>query len=324
MTLSINNDVSICIVNWNTKELLQKCLRSIKEKTVELTYEIIVVDNNSQDDSVQMIKLDYPDCLIIENKINLGFAKGNNEAVKKASGKYILYLNPDTELITNAIYGMFLFLEKNADFGAVGCKLVGSDGQIQFSCARTFPTPFNQFSYLAMLYRLFPQSRSLSTVEMNYWDHSGNREIDCVSGACIMARKHIIDALNGFDENFFMYAEDVDLCYRIRKESLKIYYLAEESVFHYEGASSKKKANKHFSAIMQRTSNYYFITKHFGHIKAFEFKAAVGVGSLIRLFTLIFLLPYFIQFKPEKVTTDIFSKYFNLFLWSIGLKSAHK
>jgi GT2 family glycosyltransferase len=124
---------------------------------------------------------------------------------------------------------MFVYLEKNAEFGAVGCKLINSDGQIQFTCGRTFPTPFNQFILLSMLNKLFPQSRHLSTVEMNYWDHTDSREIDCLSGACIMARKNIIDTLNGFDENYFMYAEDVDLCYRIKKESWKIYYLAESA-----------------------------------------------------------------------------------------------
>jgi GT2 family glycosyltransferase len=315
-------DVSICIVNWNTEELLKKCIKSVKEKTTGLTYEVIIVDNNSQDDSVQMVKLEYPECQIIESKRNLGFAKGNNEAVKKASGKYILYLNPDTELITNAIYGMYLFLEKNTDFGAVGCKLVDVDGQIQFTCARTFPTPFNQFSLLAMLNKLFPRSVKLSTVEMSYWDHADSREIDCLSGACIMARKHIIDTLNGFDEKIFMYAEDVDLCFRIRKEAGRIYYLAAESICHHEGASTKKRPKKHFGAIMQRTSNYYFLTKHFGHVKALEFKAAVGLGSIVRLFALIFLSLVFIGSQPEKVSPGVFGKYFNLFLWSIGLRNA--
>lgn len=324
MTISKTIDVSICIVNWNTKELLRDCLNSIKERTAGLTCEIIIVDNDSRDESVQMVKSDYPECLIVERKENLGFARGNNEAVKNASGKYIFYLNPDTELITNAIYGMFIFLEKNADFGAVGCKLVTSDGEIQFTCARTFPTPFNQFSLLAMLNRLFPRSRQLSTVEMEYWDHTDSREIDCLSGACIMARKHIIDGLNGFDDAFFMYAEDVDLCYRIRSEGWKIYYLAEERIFHHEGASSKKKANRHFSAIMQRVSNCYFFTKHFGRIKALKYRAAVAAGSIIRLFVLMFLTPILVKTNPEKVSTDSFPKYWNLFLWALGLRNIHR
>jgi GT2 family glycosyltransferase len=206
----------------------------------------------------------------------------------------------------------------------VGCKLVTTDGQIQFTCARTFPTPFNQFNFLSMLNRLFPQSRILSTVEMDYWDHTDSREIDCISGACIMTRRDIIDTLHGFDENIFMYAEDVDLCYRIRKESWKIYYLAEESIFHHEGSSSKKRSNRHFGALMQRASNYYFLKKHFGHAKALEFKIAVGVGSIIRLFVLILLTPLSILSIPEKVSRDSFGKYYNLFLWAIGLRNAHQ
>lgn len=324
MTIKNKIDVSICIVNWNTKELLRECLKSIKERTAGLAYEIIILDNDSRDESVQMVKSDYPECLIVESKENLGFARGNNEAVKNASGKYIFYLNPDTELITNAICGMFFFLEKHADFGAVGCQLVTSAGQIQYTCARTFPSPLNQFSLLAMLNKLFPQSRQLSTVEMDYWDHADSREIDCLSGACIMARQHIIDRLNGFDEAFFMYAEDVDLCYRISSEGWKIYYLAEERIFHHEGASTKKKANRHFSAIMQRASNYYFLTKHFGRIKALKYRAAVGVGSIIRLFVLMFLMPVLVKTYPQKVRADSFLKYCNLFLWAVGLRNIHR
>lgn len=317
-------DVSICIVNWNAKDLLQQCIQSIKERTAGVSYEIVIVDNNSQDGSVQMLQRFCPGCVVIDSRKNLGFAKGNNEAVKKASGKYILYLNPDTALITNAIRGMYLFLEKNPDFGAVGCKLVDSEGQIQFTCARTFPTPFNQFSYLALLNRVFPHSRHFSTAELGYWNHADSREIDCLSGACIMVRKQIIDALNGFDEHFFMYAEDVDLCYRIRKQSWKIYYLAEECVYHHEGASSKKRSNKYFTPLWQRASNYYFLDKHFGSLKAFTYKTAVAAGSIIRLFALIFLTPFLIATMPGKVSPDIFGKYFYLFLWSIGLKKIER
>lgn len=320
MNSSIKIDVSICIVNWNAKNLLQRCLESIKDKTAGLAYEIIIVDNNSQDDSVRMVKFEYPECLIVESKINLGFAKGNNRAVEEASGKYILYLNPDTELVSNAIYGLFCFLEKNADYGAVGCKLVDSDGHIQFTCARTFPTPLNQFTLLTMLNKLLPNSRTFSTVEMNYWDHMDSREIDCLSGACIMVRKHIIDSINGFDENYFMYAEDVDLCYRIKKQSWRIYYLAEYSIFHHEGGSSKQRSNRHFASVMQRTSNFYFINKHFGQIKAYEFRASVCVGSLVRLLALVVLVPFYVIYKPDRISTEVFGKYLNLFLWSIGLR----
>lgn len=320
MNSSKQIDVSICIVNWNAKNLLARCLESIKDKTTALAYEIIIVDNNSQDGSVRMVKLEHPECLLIESKKNLGFAKGNNRALEQASGKYILYLNPDTELISNAIYGMFDFLEKNTDFGAVGCKLVDSDGHIQFTCARAFPSPLNQFTLLTMLNKLLPTSRTFSTVEMNYWDHMDSREIDCLSGACIMARKDIIDSINGFDESYFMYAEDVDLCYRIKKQSWRIYYLSEYSIFHHEGGSSKQRSNRHFASVMQRTSNYYFINKHFGRIKAYEFRASVCVGSFIRLLALAILVPVYIIYKPGKISTGVFGKYSNLFLWSIGLR----
>lgn len=312
-------EVSICIVNWNTKDLLYNCIKSIEEKTFGVRYEILVVDNNSADESVEMVQREFSNCNLILSERNLGFAKGNNVAVKKASGKYILYLNPDTELVTNAIYGMYLFLEEQKEFGAVGCTLLNPDGTIQFTGARTFPNPFNQFCYLTMLNRLFPRSKFFSTIEIGYWDHMESREIDCLSGACIMVRKDIIDKLKGFDESIFMYAEDVDLCYRIRKDGWKIYYLADEEIIHMEGAASKKTSNKYFGAILQRESNHYFLRKHFGNAEAVKFKLVICVGSLIRILTIILLIPNLMLVQKRRDILFIIGKYYNLFLWSIGM-----
>lgn len=322
-SFDLNNiAVSVCIVNWNTRNLLYKCVQSIRTLTRGVNYEIIIVDNDSKDNSIALVKKYCPECIIVESRENLGFGKGNNKAVRKASGKYIFYLNPDTELITNAIYKMYKCLEDNGTYGAVGVRLVGPDGKIQFTCARTFPTPFRQFSYLSMLNRLFPNSRMLSAVEMDYWDHSDSREVDCISGACIMVRKEIVDQLNGFDENIFMYAEDVDLCFRIKERGWKIYYLATELIFHHEGASSKKRADRYFSTVMQRESNYYFLSKHFGRGVALKYKIAVCLGSLIRLFLIIISAPSIIS-GSKRMIIDIFGKYMNILLWAIGIRNVN-
>ena len=149
-----------------------------------------------------------------------------------------------------------------------------------------------------MLNRLFPKSRLFSSIEMKYWDHTTSREIDCISGAYMMVRKAIINKLQGFDENIFMYADDVDLCYRIKQEGWKLYYLANEKIIHYAGVSSNQKSNKHFSTIMQKESNYYFINKHFGKFKAQQFKLAVCIGTMI---SLIKILPIISELKIFRV-----------------------
>lgn len=312
--------VSICIVNWNTRDLLYGCLKSIKKKTRSVSYEIIVVDNHSNDHSVEMVKKHFPDCILIVSNENLGFVKANNLAVKHAKGNYILYLNPDTKLITNPIYKMAEYLENNNSYCAIGCKLILPNGKIQYICARTFPTPFNQFCFLSMLDRLFPKSKIVSSVEMRYWDHKDNREIECLSGANMMVRKDIVDQLKGFDSNIFMYTEDVDLCFRIKKIGWKIYYLGNESILHYAGSSSKKQKNKYFSTIMQKESNLYFQRKHFGKIKEKQYLFAVFTGALVRIVTIIFLAPLLLSKKAKnKISFHSILKYFAILKWSLSL-----
>lgn len=316
-------DLSICIVNWNTKNLLRDCIKSIYQKTRGISFEIIIVDNASRDGSVEMLKKEFPQCKVISSNCNLGFSKGNNVAIKQAKGTYILFLNPDTELKTQAIVGMMRFLEGNSEYGAVGCKLLNKDNSIQFACARKFPTPFTQFCFLTLLDRIFSRSKFFSTAEMRHWNHRNSRDIDCLSGACIMTRKTIVDQLSGFNENYFMYAEDIELCYRIRNNGWLIYYLSEEEIYHFSGASSNQVSDKSFSAIMQRESNYRFMKENYGKLKATEFKAAVLVGSLVRLMviTLLSAISPISKKYQKEIPNHSFKKYYSLFLWSINLSA---
>jgi len=312
-------DVSICIVSWNTRDILKNCLRSIYDKTKKVSYEIIIVDNNSHDGTCEMVKEKFPECILIESSDNLGFVKGNNIAIREAKGRHLLYLNPDTELKTKAIDGMVKFLDKNPEYGAVGCKLVYPDNSIQYVCARTFPSPFNQFCFLAMLDRLFLNSKLFSTVEMRYWDHNNSRDIECLCGACILVRKEIIDQLQGFDEEIFMYAEDVDLCFRIKEKGWRIYYLSDEEIMHYAGASSKQHQKIYFSSIMQRESNFYFLNKHFGTATARKYLIAILIGSLVRLFVIMASFPLVLLSKRVRKNMPLhsFRKYLSLLIWCI-------
>lgn len=309
-------DISICIVSWNTKKLLYDCLKSIQDKTSGVQYEIIVVDNASADGSADMVRQEFPDCKFIASKTNLGFVKGNNLAVSHASGKYILYLNPDTTLVTNAVLGMYRFLEKHPKHGATGCKLIYPNGIIQYTCASDFPTPWNTLSALLFLNRIFPTSKFFAARELDYWAHEDSRDIQCLSGACIMARKEIIDKIGGFDENIFMYSEDLDLCFQILKEGWKIHYLSTEIIVHHEGASAKLKRNRNFASLRQKSSNYYFFRKNYGALKAVQFRMVVFAGTFFRLALMILAFPFFIVKKNRNYIATL-NKHFHILLWTI-------
>lgn len=314
-------DVSVCIVNWNTRELLRNCLRSAELKTHNIAYEIIVVDNDSADGSAAMVVETFPRVTLIASKTNLGFARASNLAATKASGEYILYLNPDTELVTNAFLGMWNALKENPSYGAVGCRLLNSDESVQLTCASAFPSPRNELSSLLFLDRLFPNSRLCSSRELNYWDHRDSRAVECLSGACMMLRRSLVEKLGGFDEELFMYGEDLDLCFRVSQEGLALYYLASEVIFHHEGAASKKKGRS-FAPVLQRAANYYFLRKNFGRTRAVAYRTAVLVGSGARLVAATLAIPLWILRRgPGQLAIPTFlGKYGDLFLWSIGVK----
>jgi GT2 family glycosyltransferase len=316
-------DLSVIIVSWNTRKLLENCLKSIYEKTRQFEFEIIVVDNASQDGSAEMIRTKFPECKLVESKNNLGFSKANNLGIGQADGKYLLFLNPDTQLKTSALDGMINFLERSPEYGAVGCKLLNSDASIQFTCAREFPTPFREFCFLAMLDRFFPGSKVFSTTEMRYWNHQHSRDIDCLSGACIMTRKKIADQLGGLSEKYFMYAEDVELCYRIRKAGWLIYYLGSEEIYHFSGSSSSQRKERSFSAVMQREANYRFMIENYGKRVAMSMRAFVFVGAGIRLIVMLMLIPMSVVFNDSyaKISKGSFRKYLDIFVWSVKGRS---
>jgi len=276
-------DVSICIVNWNTKEYLLDCLKSISEKTTGLDYEVIVVDNDSDDGTVEAVESSNYPVVIIAPGENLGFSKGCNLGAEHASGEYIFFLNPDTVLVTNVVNGMYEWLRNNPHYGAVGCKLLNDDGTIQYTCATTYPSPREELVTLLMLHRIFPRSRVFHSRALEYWDHSDSREVDCLSGAAFMLPRDLFSSCGGFDAELFMYGEDVDLCYRIRKMGHRLFYLAEEAVMHFSGKSVENIPKANYAAVMQKNSNAKFFEKNFGSGKALLYRTAVFLGCSVRL-----------------------------------------
>jgi GT2 family glycosyltransferase len=249
-----NIDVSIIIVNYNTSKLLKECIESIYIKTHAINYQIIVVDNASSDESVSMIKLEFPEVQLIESKINLGFGKANNLGATYAKGEYLFLLNTDTLLINNAINILYTFMtnDLNKDVGICGGNLFNMDLTPNHSYSPQYPSLFNTFLYRSHLAGLFKK--------VDIFNSSGkNKDVAIIIGADMFIRKSIYEEINGFDPNFFMYFEDGDLSYRVKKAGYRIVSVPEAQIIHYQGKSSTT-ANK---LIMAVSSNIYYFQKHF-------------------------------------------------------------
>lgn len=233
-------DLSIVIVNYNTFALTRDTVDSILHYTYPFTVEIIVVDNRSTDDSLDKLKKYFKgkNVRFIESKENNGFAAGNNQGIKEAKGRYILLLNSDTIVKENTLKNIYDYMEKHSDVGAVGCKVLLENGELDKACRRSFPNPANAFS------RLFHIKTKDNDYNLDELDDDGVYEIDCLTGAFMFIRREALNDSGLLDETFFMYGEDIDLCYRIKQEGWKIVYYGRSEILHYKGASSKKQKSK--------------------------------------------------------------------------------
>ena len=236
-------DLSIIIVNYNVKDLLENCVNSIFSSVKNLQFEIIIVDNNSYDGSVAHLKKKFSDnsCIkIIENKINLGFGKANNIGAREAKGKYLLILNPDTVLQEDTIEKTLDFYKLNPGMGALSCKLIMPNGKLDMACRRSFPTPSVAIYRMLGLSKIFPNNGIFGKYNLTYLDENQTYEVDSICGAFMLMRKDIFDQVKGFDEDYFMYGEDLDICFRIKQAGYKIYYYSGTSVIHFKGESTRK------------------------------------------------------------------------------------
>jgi len=232
--------LSIVIVNFNPEKLLEECLNSIYPGTKGISYEICVVDNNSKDESTKMVRENFPDVRLLENGRNEGFAKANNKGIRGSRGKYVLCLNNDTVVLPGALGTLTDFMDHHPDAGACGPKVLNRDGTIQHQCKRGFPTPMSAAYYFMRLHKLFPKSKRFGHYLMTYVNCDEINEVDAVSGACIMVRRQVVDQLGLMDEDYKMYGEDVDWCYRIKKAGWKIYYVPQAKIVHYGGQTSSR------------------------------------------------------------------------------------
>lgn len=271
-------DLSIVIVTYNVKDFLFNCIESIYSSKCDLNYEIIVVDNNSLDNSKEYIKSKFREVNYLYNDENLGFSKANNQGFEEANGDYVLILNPDTLLEENTLQKMFDFLEGNSEIGAAGCKVLNEDRSFQLACRRSFPNPWNSFCKLFGLQTLFPKLKLFSGYNLTYKSIDETYKVDALIGAFIFTRKSVIDKIGGFSEEYFMYGEDLDFCHKISDYGYDIYYYHKTSIIHYKGESTKRSSInevKHFYEAME-----IFAKKYYG--KSLLFLLFLKIGIFLR------------------------------------------
>ena len=277
-------DVSIVIVNWNTKKLLGDCLRSVYEQAGDVDYEVIVVDNASADGSVEMIRRDFERVVLIENARNNGFAAANNQGMAVAKGRYILLLNSDTVVLDNAIANTVHFADMHPRAGVIGCRVLNPDGTLQVTCFM-FPSILNILLSSTYLYKLFPKSRFFGRERMTWWDRSDVREVDVVTGCFMLVRREAIEKVDVLDERFFIYAEETDWCYRFRKSGWKSMFTPNGQIIHYGGQSTRQKA---------REFRWQLEGSELAFMKLHRSKVAFPIACFLFALRLLLRVPYWL------------------------------
>ncbi len=285
--------ISIIIVTFNSGKVIENCLNSILNSQLQpLEYEIIVIDNNSSDNTKDLLKgYSASNIQIILNMENLGFARACNQGVRMAKHQTVLLLNPDTIVKQHSIRDSYRFLHSSRNIGIVGCKILDKDGKIIKSC-RYFPTISDALSRALGLYKIFPGSRMFGRVMLSNFDYMQNREVDVVSGAFLMFKKKVTEDIGLFDEGYFLYTEEVDFCYRAKQAGWKIFYYAGAEIWHQEGHSAQNEAAYVSTFIQQHRSNHLFYKKYYPAIqrKLFWILGFTEVSIRAAFWSLCFLL----------------------------------
>lgn len=274
--------LSIILVNWNTERLTKQTLESVYEETKSIDFEVIVVDNNStRDNSVEMIKKEFPQVILIENKDNLGFGKANNQGMKIAKGEYFFLLNTDTIVLDGAINRLVNYLDEKKDVMRVGPKLLNEDRTFQHACRRNLPTPANSFFHLFGLVKIFKKSKRVNEYKQYSVDSNKTEVVEAISGAAMMFRREIFDTIGGFDEDFFLYGEDLDFCKRIYDKGWKTMYVHDAEIVHLGGASTGKRRTK--SLVNFYDSMWIYYKKHYYKKHSMIVRFIIFIGIKIKL-----------------------------------------
>lgn len=311
-------DLSIVIVNWHSKDYLQKCISTILDNTLEIKYEIIVVDSASYDGSKDMLQDLYPQVRFIQSECNIGFSGANNLGVSYARGNVLLFLNPDTEVRGHAIEHLYCHHQKLHRVGVVGCRLLNSDETLQTSCVQPFPTIMNQILDAEILQRLFPRF-SLWLSASTFEDVTTPIPVEVVSGACMMIGREVFDQVGKFSSDYYMYAEDIDLCYKITAAGFINYYVSEVEIVHHGGGSTQHRRNS-FATVMVRESVSRLLRKTHGNSYSLCYRIALSSAAVVRLTLLALYYPVSIIRHRSSQWSIASDKWIAILRWGIGLE----
>jgi O-antigen biosynthesis protein len=272
--------LSIIIVNYNVKYFLEQCLYSVRKASKGIELELIVVDNNSVDGSVEMLKDKFKDIILIENRKNTGFSVANNQGIEIAKGEYILLLNPDTVVQEDTFQKIIQFMDEHPEAGGLGVKMIDGKGNFLPESKRGLPTPMVAFFKIFGLARLFPKSRLFGKYHLGYLSNDEVHEVDVLAGAFMLMRKTVLEKVGLLDETFFMYGEDIDLSYRIQLGGYKNYYYPHTSIIHYKGESTKKSSVNYVFVFYN--AMIIFAKKHFSKNNAKLFSFLINIAVYVR------------------------------------------
>lgn len=278
--------LSISIVTMNNIELNRNCLKSIFRYTKMIDFKVFVLDNNSTDGTIEMIKKEFPQVELIESKKCKGFTYNQNQILRRVQSEYVLVLNNDTEFTDNSIKMMTDFLDNHSEAGAVGCRILNKDGSFQFTCIRCDYDLLTMFSIKTGMEKLFPKSRIWGRPHMGYADKNKIQEIEVYSGSCVMIRKKVMDDIGLLDENISLGPDDYDYSYRIRNQGWKIYYLPNASVIHLHHQTIKTLS---LGLLEEVKGIFYLYLKHYGKFKTIIFKGLMLYGAFLKYFYWIYL-----------------------------------
>lgn len=289
-------ELAVIIVNYNTKHLLKTCLGSVFDTMKEISFEVIVVDNASSDGSVEMIKKVFPNVILIENRKNVGFAKANNQALNLIKNhRYILFLNSDAVLVSDSGKKLMMFLQKNEKAGAVSPALRFPDGNPQAAGGFT-PKIYTAFNYFLFLSYFFPKLfKGLFIDHKRLKKSESPLAVDWIAGTCFMTKKQVIEEVGGMNESYFLYAEDAELCRRIKESGWQIFYLPYLEIIHYHGASSKAASDLWIKALIK----YVKASQGILHAIIFRLLAASGLGLRWIFYCSLYILTDKIDFKEK-------------------------
>ena len=307
----MSSDLAIVIVNWNSAKYLFECLPSFSGGAGTLKADVILVDNASTTDDLDRLAAAFPFVRLVRNETNIGFARANNLGFRMSDAPYLLFLNPDTRVEEGALCRMFEVMQTHQDAGVVGCRLLNSDLTVQTSCVQRYPTIMNQVLGMELLFRWFP--------EWSLWGWPKCAEdpvpVEVISGACMLVRRDVFERVGMFSEDYFMYAEDVDLCYKAAKAGWRCYYVPDATVVHHGGGSSQQRSVSSWAAIAQCGAKFQFMRKTRGAIYGNIYRFGMGISAGIRCLLLSGVA--MIRRGRSGGVQKLIAKWFGIWQWAL-------